>query len=140
VFELATCNTCDDKSSLRGGSSTKVGPPEPRDPLANSSSNRSSIIAPGVRDVIGSKKRSGDDDEGEDWLVESSNDDVGSGVAEELGSGAGDMGWVGYVTDWASPFEALTRGSSKGSLSWAGVSGIEDPPDGTSCVSGSGSL
>jgi hypothetical protein len=60
-------------------------------------------------------------------------------VAEELGSGTGDTD-LGYVTNSAFPFEAWTRGSPKGCLSWAGVSGVEDPPEGTSGVSDSKSF
>jgi len=40
-----------------------------------------------------------------------------TGVAEELGSGAGKMDWLGYITDWVSPLEAWTHGSSKGGFS-----------------------
>jgi hypothetical protein len=69
VFELATWNTCEDRSSFLGGSSTKGEPSEPRDPSPSISSSRSSIIVPGVREAGGSKKRSGDEDEGEDWLA-----------------------------------------------------------------------
>jgi hypothetical protein len=57
-------------------------------------------------------------------------------VAEEVGgSGAGDTDCVGYVTNGVSPFEEWTRGSPKGALSRAGVSGVEEPPEGTSGVS-----
>ena len=55
------------------------------------------------------------------WLRQSSNDDVGSGVAEELGSGSDDSrdtDCVGYVTN---PLEAWTRRSSKDGLSWVRI-------------------
>ena len=60
------------------------------------------------------------------------------GVAEEVvGSGTGDAGCVGYVTNGVSPFEVWPWGSPKDSLSSAGVLGVGEPPEETSGVSGS---
>ena len=67
MFELATCSTWDDKSNFLGGLSTRAEPTWPHDDSILS--NRLSIIAPSVCKLVHFKKRSGDNDEGEDWVA-----------------------------------------------------------------------